>query len=127
MIVDLSWIDSFATYSGGIITFTPISGSAGTYSVPITLSDNYPSSTSYLLFISVIKATTPKTTGPYTVNTGPPHFLGSEVLPPVQLEVGQGLRIILPQVIDDDGDTYSVSIPNFITSGIYLFTEWNKN
>ena len=66
-------------------------------------------------------------TSPITVNTGPPHFLGSEVLPPVQLEVGQGLRIILPQVIDDDGDTYSVSILNFVTSGFYLFTEWNKN
>ena len=66
-------------------------------------------------------------TSPITVNTGPPHFLGFEVLPPVQLEVGQSLRIKLPQVIDDDGDTYSVSIPNFVASGIYLFTEWNKN
>ena len=54
VIVDLSWIDSFATYSGGIITFTPISGSAGTFSVPITLSDNYPSPTSYELTVYVI-------------------------------------------------------------------------
>ena len=35
--------------------------------------------------------------------------------------------IKLPKVIDDDGDTYSVSIPNFVTSGIYQFTQWNKN
>ena len=52
--VDLSWIDSFATYSGGIITFTPIYGSAGIFSVPITLSDNYPSPTLYELNVYVI-------------------------------------------------------------------------
>ena len=54
VIVDLSWIDSFTTYSGGIITFTPISGSEGIYSVPIILSDNYPSPTSYELYVYVI-------------------------------------------------------------------------
>jgi len=54
VIVDLSWIDSFATYSGGIITFTPIYGSAGIFSVPITLSDNYPSPTLYELNVYVI-------------------------------------------------------------------------
>ena len=59
MVVDLSWIDSFATYSGGIITFTPISGSFGTFSVPITLSDNYPSPTSYELTVYVIPDITP--------------------------------------------------------------------
>ena len=94
MIVDISLISSFATYSDGIITFIPISESAGTYSVPITLSDNYPSSTSYLLFISVIKATTPKTTGPYTVNTGPPRFI--KMLPVIEIFVGESFVETLP-------------------------------
>ena len=54
MVVGISSISSFTTYSGGIITFTPISGSAGIYSVPITLSDNYPSPTGYELTVYVI-------------------------------------------------------------------------
>ena len=59
MVVGISSISSFTTYSGGIITFTPISGSAGIYSVPITLSDNYPSSTSYVLSVIVIQDIAP--------------------------------------------------------------------
>ena len=63
--VDTSLVATFATYSSGVFTFSPPVGLAGPYSIPITLSDNYPSSTPYVLSISVIPDIPPTTSGAF--------------------------------------------------------------
>ena len=88
------------------------------YQVNLQLSDAYSASDLYSFDLEVIVKS------PITVNTNPPRF--TRELAPLNLSLGDYHVLVLPPVIEDDGDTVIVSIPNFISSGLYKLINWNQ-
>ena len=58
------------------------------------------------------------------MNYGAPYFEGIETLPDLTVKVGDHRTVVLPRVLDIDGDDYVIQIEGFSVLGLYQFCQF---